>query len=236
MYSGHVYFEPVRPQILNDVLNYLQLNNVLYRNTVINMDRLPLELIHFDENAQQITVTNEVSESTVECPEEEDENPLGQFRIAADETVMTSKIPHALDDDTLVVAPGEGRSPLSIINDEKCEELAHPHLFPTGNFGYNVERNIKLSPIKYFNQRLLNYSQKFASDSDYIFYAHHVVQQINLKSKINIAMKKMCGNNLTAGMLSSNFKETVKSFIANDEAFNFMNSIKGTPAYWKKLN
>ena len=48
-------------------------------------------------------------------------------------------------------------------------------------------------------------------------------------------MKKISGNNLTAGMFSQNFKETVRTFIANDEAFNFMNAIKGTPAYWKRF-
>ena len=36
-------------------------------------------------------------------------------------------------------------------------------------------------------------------------------------------------------MLSNNFSETVKSFIAKDDGFNFMNSVKGTPAYWKKF-
>ena len=30
-------------------------------------------------------------------------------------------------------------------------------------------RDVKLSPCRYFNQRLLNYTQKFASDPDYIF-------------------------------------------------------------------
>ena len=48
-------------------------------------------------------------------------------------------------------------------------------------------------------------------------------------------MKKVSGNNLIAGMFSQNFKETVKAFIANDGAFNFMNAIKGTPAYWKRF-
>ena len=48
-------------------------------------------------------------------------------------------------------------------------------------------------------------------------------------------MKKVSGNNLTAGMFSQNFKETIKTFIANDEAFNFMNAIKGTPTYWKRF-
>ena len=119
--------------------------------------------------------------------------------------------------------------------DEKCEELAHPFLFPTGKFGYRVKRDIKLSPVKYFNQRLLNYKQKFASDSDYIFYALSVMLQLNLNSQINIAMKKVSTNQLTAGMLSNNFTDTVKSVIAKDEGYNFMNSVKGTPAYWKKF-
>ena len=36
-------------------------------------------------------------------------------------------------------------------------------------------------------------------------------------------------------MLSGNFEETVRSFIANDSAFSFMDTIKGTPAYWKRF-
>ena len=40
-------------------------------------------------------------------------------------------------------------------------------------------------------------------------------------------------NQLIAGMLSKNFKESVKSFVANDDASSFMITIKGTPAYWK---
>ena len=36
-------------------------------------------------------------------------------------------------------------------------------------------------------------------------------------------------------MFSGNFNEKVNEFIANDQAFTFMNSIKGTPAYWKKF-
>ena len=45
----------------------------------------------------------------------------------------------------------------------------------------------------------------------------------------------MTPKNVTAGILIQNFKETVKQFIASDEAFSFMNSIKGTPEYWKKF-
>ena len=36
-------------------------------------------------------------------------------------------------------------------------------------------------------------------------------------------------------MLSNNVSETVKSFIAKEECFNFMNPSKGTAAYWKRF-
>ena len=65
--------------------------------------------------------------------------------------------------------------------------------------------------------------------------ADSVIQKLNLNKQINIAMKKVASNQLAAGMLSSNFSEKVKEFIASDQAFTFMNCINGTPAYWKKF-
>ena len=63
------------------------------------------------------------------------------------------------------IAPGESRHPVSIMTDKKCEELVFPVLFPKGRFGYLEERKIKLTPVKYFNARLLHYSGRFATNS-----------------------------------------------------------------------
>ena len=68
------------------------------------------------------------------------------------------------------IAPGEKSKPVPVLKGVYCEELAHPNLFPTGRFGYKSRRDVPLSPAKYFNQRLLNYTQKFASDSEYIYF------------------------------------------------------------------
>ena len=60
--------------------------------------------------------------------------------------------------------------PVSLLGKEFCEKLAHPHLFPSGKFGYKAKRKIPISPSWYFNQRLLNYSQKIiARDKAYSF-------------------------------------------------------------------
>ena len=48
-------------------------------------------------------------------------------------------------------------------------------------------------------------------------------------------MEKVTSNQLTSGILNSNINEKVKKFIASDQAFTFMSSIKGTPTYWKKF-
>ena len=81
----------------------------------------------------------------------------------------------------------------------------------------------------------LNYTKCFASDTDYIFFAHSVLQQMQFSSQINIELKKVKGHSLTAGMFSSNFNEKVNSFIATDDGYHFMDTIKGTPAYWKRF-
>ena len=46
-------------------------------------------------------------------------------------------------------------------------------------------------------------------------------------------MKKVCCDRVTVGVSLQNFSETVKSFIANDKTYPFMNIVKCTSAYWK---
>ena len=106
------------------------------------------------------------------------------------------------------------KNPRTLLGDKFSEERARPHLFSTGKVEYKAEREIQISPSKYFNQRLLNYSQKFASDSDYIVFAHSVLQKLQLNSQINVTMRKVACSTLTAGMFSKKFKETFNQFIA----------------------
>ena len=94
----------------------------------------------------------------------------------------------------------------------------------------------KFHELRYFNQRFLNYKQKFSSDSGYIFFAHSVMQKLNFSSRINIAMKKVKVNQLTAGMLRKISRSRLNhSLQTMSEAFSFMNTVKGTPAYWKSI-
>ena len=133
----------------------------------------------------------------------------------------------------VIIAPGQGKKPVSILNDEFCEEQAFSYLPRKGKFGYIAPRDIPISPTRYFNQRLLDFNQYFASDADYIFFARSVYDQHHFCSSINFAMHKIKPGTLTAGTVKSNC--TIERFVARDNAFSFMSSVKGAPAYWKQI-
>ena len=251
-YKGHVLFEPVQTRFIVDLLSYLKRVNYLYKDITIVPENKPQNLqsfVDFNEGCESLISyllsnldepieikLNTLHEEGVDDNLEIAENPLDTLRVASNKTTLISNFPNADSEESIIsIAPGEGQRPMSVLNDDYYEECAHPHLFPKGKFGYKVERDIPLSPSKYFNQRFLNYTQQFSSDSGYIFLAHSFLQQLSLNSQINIALQKLTPRNATAGMLTQNFKETVKQFSTSDEAFNFMNLIKGNPAYWKKF-
>ena len=44
-------------------------------------------------------------------------------------------------------------------------------------------------------------------------------------------MYKVTGMQLTTGSVRKKYKESVKRLLSNENAFHFMSSVKGTPAY-----
>ena len=161
----------------------------------------------------------------------EEENPLNNEQVNSDEMCVIPNI-YSNDTNTLEITPGENKSPLSFFHDEFCEEQAFPFLFPNGKFGYKSERSIPLSPVRYFNQRLLNFSQRFSSCTEYIFFAQYLMLQLNIYNQINIAVSKVKGS-INVGQLRNNFKETLRGLVCEDKGYSFLKSVKGSAAYWK---
>ena len=110
------------------------------------------------------------------------DNPLDTYRCSASETVIVNT---SCANEFISNAPGENIRPESFTNDIFCEEISHQYLFPTGKLGFGTKRKVYLTLTKYFNQRLLNYIQKFSSDSDYIFFL--LIQSFLLLQELNIS-------------------------------------------------
>lgn len=88
------------------------------------------------------------------------------------------------------IAPGENEHPVSFMAHRQCEELAFLVLFPKGRYGCSVNQEIKLSPVKYFNAKLLHHSGRFATNPEYFFFAQFIIEQKKVSDSINIALKK----------------------------------------------
>ena len=124
---------------------------------------------------------------------------------------------------------------MSILSDDHCEELVFPHLFHHYKFRYKVGREVPVPPMKYLNHRLLNFMQTFEADPHYIFFCRLIVDYCRLKSSLHIAPQKIRCSELSASSGKRNYKESSKQLLANDNAFSFMSSVKGIPAYWKQF-
>ena len=107
-------------------------------------------------------------------------------------------------------------------------------MFPNGRFGYTYNRDIKLSPVKYFNARLLHYSGRFATNPEYLFFVQFVIEQKKVSDSINIALKKIQSQPVTAAEIKSDLSK-LKSLVCQDQAYLFLRQIPGTPPCWQKF-
>ena len=124
-YRGHVYFEAVSPESVHTALEYLKCNNPLYHDILIDLSQVPESLLSLTEPIDIPIEIGTENYLTVDSDNiiEDSENPLDRDRLGATGTMLLSNVPQA---EETTITPGEGVQPVSILMDEKCEELAHP--------------------------------------------------------------------------------------------------------------
>ena len=197
-FRGHIYFQAVRPQLLLNALNWLKNNNPLYKNVTIDLGNIDTTMTllqpHEDNSVPDVNekdVRDIESSSNVldDKADEEIEDPLNEHRLPISETCLQSLIPDyplieernenllSAGNEIYNIAPGENKHPVSLMTDKQCEELAFSTLFPMGRFGFTAQRDKKLTPVKYFNARLLHYSGRFATNPEYLLFAQFIIEQ-----------------------------------------------------------
>ena len=88
---------------------------------------------------------------------------------------------------------------------------------------------------KYFNARLLNVDGRFAQSTEYPFYAQYRCEAEDVANSLSIGLRKCKGKaqNITAGQLKD--AEEIRKLIRNDLNINFLQKVRGSPAYYNKL-
>ena len=160
-YRGHVYLEPFRPYIFYQALTYFRLHNKFYKDISIAKGLSSEEMFRFSDiveiqgETEGVTainisdgkeITENVNYKKKKFPSVED--PLNMYSATSNEITLVSEIPNIINEENVVIAPGQEKNPVSILRDEFCEEQAFAHLFPKGRFAYNVTRDIPVSPAQ----------------------------------------------------------------------------------------
>lgn len=127
------------------------------------------------------------------------------------------------DKKSIAVAPGEGKIPTNIMREENMDVKAFPRHHPSGKFGLHYPRTVKLSPLMYFNQRLLNHDERFSRDAFYTFMASTYLERHSLERQIDISGFKGKSNTSGNGEMKVHLTD----------AFEVFKQVKGTPRYWQ---
>ena len=88
------------------------------------------------------------------------------------------------------VAPGEGKKPTNILNEEDWDVKSFPGLHPDASMGLSEQRDQRITDQTYFEQRILNFDKRFANTAAYVFAAFAYIEKKQLERNINISFMR----------------------------------------------
>ncbi|XP_071176421.1 uncharacterized protein [Mytilus edulis] len=250
-YIGYSQYAFISTKKICKALDCLKECNPYYKDTVLNQTWLDGFSPEFedltitakdDEGSPDILEIRDIkTQQSDEDPQDEDDQDVKDRGFPSDTCLQPVDIGQEIMDqhfdDIFCVAPGEGSTPVSMIQEEGNEAMSFPAQFPEGSFGsYDSKRPVHLTRSRYFHARLFSGDRRFSSDSSYIFYAQYLSELEQVISKVSIALRKSTGkdstgNAITASMLTD--RNQLKSLLSTDQGYKFMTPIRGTPPYWQ---
>ncbi|KAG5680197.1 hypothetical protein PVAND_009722 [Polypedilum vanderplanki] len=104
---------------------------------------------------------------------------------------------------------------VNVNHEKKAEEYAWFHLFPYGINGLRETRDVNITVLDYYQQRIIGIDPRFQS-VEYLFYALSMYEYHRIQSTINACGKKVRGKDG-----------------AVEDLHLHMRSLRGSAAYWK---
>ncbi|XP_053383841.1 uncharacterized protein LOC123535686 [Mercenaria mercenaria] len=258
-YKGHVTYQNIRPHKIKQAFQWLLKNNRHYQN-VVETPNWQAKCQEENEDAWQHFTEESTVNNNPDITSEEGQDDNSASTVSSDSDSISSDIymiqPDTFENeesqfDTCVqpsdpavdaseiisIAPGEGHHPTHIMLDPGCEEQAFPKLFPTGCFGFDTERNVKVTPKKYFNVRILNKSEEFAKNTECLFFAQYTTEHKQVMDNISIAVRNSYRSLPSEQTIKAGFIQDpnrLKNLILKDKAYHFLQTVRGSPPYWQK--
>lgn len=152
--------------------------------------------------------------------------------------------------------------PILINYQRACEAMAYPGIFPDGKNHFGTFRALRITPKQYFRSRFLAYRERCLKDPTYLFFVTNALDWYELEQQVGVRFRmwQKSGYSGRSGMarlsllpedlhsrdgavpltradLEEHAKASVKPGEENfvdQTCFTFMQSMRGTLAYWNK--
>ena len=227
----------VCPSKLTQAVNYLIQYYPFYNTIHFNFNKLNELFVNSFADCCEENVTAIHNDMLLNVVDEilDDSNQQNQNQSSSSESVLL--LPENLEDyinqkttlqdnnkqdSAFVFAPGEGETPSNVLDIDHPFVRQFPGLFPKGEFGlHDSLRKIKLSPIKYLNQRMLNINKVFVKNKTFLFSAVFYLEIYMLMYRIRISFlhgKFMYGDGKRA-------------YLKINDAFQIFDAIPGSLRY-----
>ena len=245
-YEHAVLSQAIRPAKVIKAAEYITKNSTLIKEQGIcydpswsyvqNQTHSPIP--GSSNNINQAIETSQESSNNDDNDEdkwsEPDENDYQEVSPGCSDTFLTT--PSFVDENernqVYSYAPGQNSSPISILKDKHCEELAFPAIF------MGEKRPSNFIPLHYsqiVKSELRRTDRRVAKNPENIFFKTKKLQLKQLTDKINISMRTFRADDthMKAGTFKD--KEKTEDFIAKDKGFRFMRTLRGSPPYFQSM-
>ena len=114
---------------------------------------------------------------------------------------MSNMYPEMGPENSVIVAPGEGKIPQNVLHDDDWDIKAFPHLnSPDGKYELHFDRATRLSNQYYFKQGICNQNPKFARSPAYVYAAVAHTELKQIQRNINVSYSRGKETNNTDGV------------------------------------
>ena len=167
--------------------------------------------------------------------ENEDDNDENHSGVL--DTMLTS--PDFLEDEErelqYILAPGQGRTPVSVFKDKYSEELAYPNIYCGQSRLDSKSRKVPVYYSEICKSELRHQDRRVAQDPDNLFFKTKKLQMKMMLDKVQIAMRKCkCKDlSLKAGSLKDPFM--INDIVFKDIGYKLLNTVRGSPPYFQAV-
>ena len=253
-YKGYYEYQFVNTSNVQTALEYLKRNNRWYssiemvgtksssredvaRTEVDLQTRVDEEVRTLQETPRQNLGIQSTTRNDTGVSEYEQEENGVQYDTCLQPADVGQEVLDHYFDDIYNLAPAEGMNPVRLLQEHGNEAKSFPVLFPSGRNTYDEKRSLQLSLCRYFNTRLMNADNRFAKDTNYIFYSQYLseLKQVIDKTQISLRKSPTSSTKNTEKVTSKSLKTAsdLKLLIQKDDALRFLQPIRGTPSFWQ---